>query len=263
MAISKNNLAFRNQLAEELKILKTVLLKENLPRKSIDSLDQAIKSLQKKDYLPKIPLGIDKFESTENSWGYSINNFILDVDLDGHTQYPKAVKKAKATLSVKITGEYSSDSEFNDPFKTLEFNLVIKGKSRKEKDHILALHLDKQPESKNSPIHAHPVYHFQIGGDKLKNLHDNGFNFGNNLILDSPRLMHYPMDFILGIDFLFSNFAPEIWRNIRKNPHFLKVFKEAQRRNIRPYFARLAQHFDFHVLPDGDWDSKAICPQFH
>ena len=47
-------------------------------------------------------------------------------------------------------------------------------------------------------------------------IEENGtpINLGDLMILDSPRISYHPMDLILGVDFLLSNFLPENWNNL-------------------------------------------------
>ncbi|KAF2327479.1 hypothetical protein [Flavobacterium nitrogenifigens] len=263
MTIDNKNYNYRLELANELNTLKAVLNSNQINKKSIDSIDRAIKRLQNKTDLP--PTKFDEKEGKELgtplSWGYKISDFTLEIDISNNIQYPKTVKKAILEFSIDLKGEYSEDGKgTKDPFKHLEFNIVIEGKSRGQKDHILSYHLDRHIEGGNPSNEVHPIYHFQMGGRKLSGYNSVGKNFGNHLILDNPRFMHYPMDFISGLDFILSNFAPVLWRKVKKDPRYIKILRNAQERTLKPFIASFANHFGFHTITK-DWNTKDICPQ--
>lgn len=263
MNIDKKNLAFRFELAKELDLLKQVLNRLNVNKKSIGSIDRAIIALRNKEVLPptQIDLTTKKPIPTPLSWGYSIKNFEVDIDLSSSIQYPKKINNAKLLFSIEINGEYFDfDKEIKDPFKHLEFNVVIEGLSRKGKEHILSYHFDRHIEGGNPSNEVHPLYHFQLGGRKLDEIKFRGKNFGNKLIIDSPRFMHYPMDFISGLDFVLSNFDPKLWRELKRNHTYINILKKAQNRTIKPFVASLANHFGI-SKNNGDWNVKSICPQ--
>jgi len=263
MTIDNSNYQYRLKLAKELELLKMALDKCQVNRNSIGTIDRAIKKLKDKKFLPptKVDEETNKVTGTPLSWGYNVSNFIIEIDLSNNIQYPKTVKSAILEFSIDLRGEYyDASKELKDPFKHLEFNIVVEGKSRRKKDHILSYHLDRHIEGGNPSNEAHPIYHFQMGGRKLGVYHSDGKNFGNHLILDNPRFMHYPMDFISGLDFIFSNFAPDIWRNLKRDPRYLKVLGNAQERTLKPFIASLACHYGFLNLKN-DWNTKDICPQ--
>lgn len=262
MTIDPNNKNHRKKLADELSLLQRALDSCGINKKSIGAIDRAIKSLKDDNYLPTIYDNKAKKDiGSALSWGYSIKDFVIEIDVSNSIQYPKTVKNAILQFSIDLTGEYYDLSkELKDPFKRLEFNIVVEGKSRRKRDHILSCHLDRHIEGGNPSNEVHPIYHFQIGGRKLGDYNINGKNFGNHLIIDNPRFMHYPMDFISGLDFVLSNFAPEVWRQLKKDPRYIKVLKCAQERTLKPFIASFANHFGFHVI-NNDWITKDICPQ--
>lgn len=263
MVIDKNNLAFRRELADELNTLKQALDSVGIEKRSIDSIDRAIKSLNNEKNLPPF---VDESlphlptKSSPLSWGYSIKDFIIHVDTSSSIQYPKSVKKATLLFSIDVVGEYNnSGNNFIDPFKGLEFNIVIDGLSRGSKNHVFSYHLDRDLKGKNPSNEVHPSYHFHYGGRKLKDYTNK--NFGNSLILDMPRIMHYPMDFILGLDFIMSNFSPDLWRKMKKDNRYIKLIKKSQERVMKPYFGAMAQHFGFHQRTHEAWPGQNILPQ--
>lgn len=263
MTIDESNYQFRMELARELGLLKVALNSCSLPKKSIDSIDKAINRLKNKTDLPqtRIDPSTGKPIGSPLSWGYDVNSFVIQIDLSNNLQYPKKINNAVLDFNIKVQGEFFDyKREYKDPFNHLEFNIIIEGKSRKAKDHILSYHLDRHIEGKNPSNEVHPIYHFQMGGRKLGGYKAIGRNFGNQLIIDSPRFMHYPMDFICGLDFILSNFAPDIWRKLKRNNNYVQILKNAQERTMKPFFAVMAGHYGFHSISN-HWSSKEICPQ--
>lgn len=263
MTIDPNNKSYRLTLADELTLLQRALENTSISRKSIGAIDRARKQLKDDKSLPptKLDEKSNKMVGTPLSWGYKISGFSIEIDVSNNIQFPKTVKKAILDFSINLNGEYfDSSKEFKDPFKHLEFNIIVEGKSRKQKDHILSYHLDRHIEGRNPSNEVHPIYHFQMGGRKLDGYNGNGKNFGNQLILDNPRFMHYPMDFISGLDFVLSNFLPTTWRQLKRDPGYNKILKSSQARTIKPFIASLANHFGFHTI-NKDWNTKDICPQ--
>ncbi|WP_296621549.1 hypothetical protein [Marivirga sp.] len=262
MQIDKSNYKYRLELANELELLKSLLFSANIQKKSIDSIDRAIRSLKDRNCLPRIKQDeSDEQIASPFSWGYSIKGFVIQIDLSGNLQYPKRITDASLDFSINLNGLYFDPSkEIRDPFSHLEFNIVIEGNSRKRKEHILSYHLDRHIEGENESSEVHPIYHFQIGGRKLDDYKIKQRNFGNQLIIDSPRFMHYPMDFIAGVDFVLSNFAPDIWRKLKRDPRYLRIIRSSQARTIKPFVASLAKHFEFHDV-NSNWICKKICPQ--
>jgi len=101
----------------------------------------------------------------------------------------------------------------------------------------------------------HPIYHFQLGGRELK---DTITDYGQALFLDSPRIMHHPMEFILGIDFVLSNFFPMIWNDIKKKPDYINVLTKYQKQFIFPYFKSIVEYFED---TSNSWNPREIYPQ--
>lgn len=112
----------------------------------------------------------------------------------------------------------------------------------------------------NEPENVHPRYHFQFGGNEVLNWIDAcEMNFGSSLFLDTPRLSHPPLDIILGIDFVLSNFYGEKWKNLTQDSTYRKLLAEAQERFWKPYAMSLASTWTNTIA--SDWPSKDIWPQ--
>jgi len=255
MEINADNYAYRMQLANDM-----LMLKHSLEKVSIEStsLNKAIKDLKNNSYLPVS----NEIVATPFNWGYKIENLIIHInDYDG-IQYPKAknIHRLKITLDVNIIGEYTNDKEtVIDPFKHLEFNLTAEGFNSKEKYHVFSYHLDRHIDIGNKPEEIHPIYHIQVGGRRMDK--QDGRNYGNSLLLDSPRIVHYPMDLILGIDFITSNFAPKLWKALRKDQSYVRLLIKSQKLAIAPFIKSLSQYFKLIGRTERCWKATDIFPQ--
>ena len=69
-------------------------------------------------------------------------------------------------------------------------------------------------------------------------------NLGNVLLLPTPRISHPPMDIVLGIDFVLSNFVKaEIYKKIQSNSQYKAAVRKAQEKLWKPYMLSLAHHW--------------------
>ncbi|MDN5048583.1 hypothetical protein [Aliarcobacter butzleri] len=149
-----------------------------------------------------------------------------------------------------------------DPFSQYSFNVVIKGRNKNNANSklIYAIHFDKhnfeEQQEGNTPHQTHPAYHFQFGGNKLED--EEKLDSGRALFLDAPRIMHHPMELILGMDFILSNFFPNIWNKIKPLPAYKKILKKYQKDFILPYFKSVVEHFEGTSTV---WNTQEIYPQ--
>src|SRR5690606_22390318 len=88
---------------------------------------------------------------------------------------------------------------------------------------------------------------------------EDGFNYGSTFQLDTPRIVHYPLDFILGIGFITSNFFPIAFELLMEDAYFIGLYKRYQDFFLKPYFHSIASHWNV----GGNsitWDRYKICP---
>lgn len=166
--------------------------------------------------------------------------------LDKHKRINKITQQDLEKLKNKITDEIIEKLEnaLSKLPKTGEHNEI----SNLEYQQLLSDNgLDKKSlslifELLESDNFAHPEYHFHFGG---KNLHEHRNKFGNILVIDSPRIMHYPMDFPLAVHFILTNFySREKRHNLVNNPTYIKIIKNAKERVLRPYFSSIVNNWD-------------------
>lgn len=166
------------------------------------------------------------------------------------------------TLNIKITEVTSSKNNIRDCIlrnkdgSHYSIQVIMTGKTKKNKSYKIAWHLDKHIRSANQQDgigkgFIHPEYHFNMGGFGVtKNIED----YGEVLMVDTPRLIHPPLDIILSIDFVLRNFYGVKVLNLLKSNKYKKLVKASQKRLWRPYFIALANYWDSHRFNDLEID---------
>lgn len=212
--------AFRKQLAAELRQLVSVL-DRNVSEVCFDTgpISQAASVC-----VNSKPYGAD-------SWGYQVDDLRFRVKTPQKVVPNTVGDYLNLVMNFKIQGKCSE--QLTDLIKLLEFTIVI---TSDDGAYLSSWHFDKHIVSDDGgdgePEDAHPLYHFQYGG---KNLAPLGGNHGGILILPSPRIGHPPMDVVLAVDFVLSNFAGIHWKDLREVSDYSKRLSEAQTKYLKPY----------------------------
>lgn len=170
----------------------------------------------------------------------------ISIPIEDTEKFPKRISHKNTTslmlyFDMEVRGDYDDLVNGRDPFDTYKFNIVVKGKNKNNDQSklVYAMHFDRHD---GTPPHlAHPLYHFQFGGERLAS---EGIDHGQALFLDSPRIMHHPMDFFLGIDFILSNFFPTIWKKMQRELSYIQIVERYQKSFLIPYFKTLIDYCD-------------------
>lgn len=182
---------------------------------------------------------------------------VKPIKLEIKGKFPKrmshtGIKILELEFDMNLDGNFEDAMAGKDPFSSYVLNIVLYGLDNSNMLYN-AIHLDRHDGSESNSVH--PYYHFHFGGNRLT---DNVENYGQILILDSPRLMHHPLDFILAVDFIISNFAPESWHRLKKNSNYISILQKAQKIFVEPYFRTLIKFFDGVSSP---WSHQELYPQ--
>jgi len=172
----------------------------------------------------------------ETKWRYSVSNLELRV------QAPQQSRPSNCdTLLIKINLDLEGDISLADVDNPTEMvlNLLIQSDSN---NNICAWHFDRHIQGSNQTVEAHPLFHFQHGGHAMEIYDDQ--DLGQLLLLPAPRFAHPPMDAILAIDFVLSNFAVDCWQKLREDTTYARILKDAQRRCWLPYIKNIASWWD-------------------
>jgi hypothetical protein len=241
---------FREARADELWRLSQILLEEGLIRDQ-----EPITSAASQANRPELIDGVE-------CWGYSFSRLeFLNIDIESNRHArPEGAVVMSIELSVAVFGPCLDDNDLSNPFTTLGVNIVVVGLSADgTKDLKCAWHFDRhiQKEGDPDPVLAHPIYHFQHGGDNVSQLND----YGKHLILDPPRIAHPPLDAVLAVDFVLSNYCGTKWSEMRIVNHAYKdLVAHAQERFWSPYALATAAICKTHAIIS-PWKVQNIWPQ--
>ncbi len=246
MKIPAKVMKFRSELASDIdKVFEWLKDADITIIGDVSSIISALKSSNAKT-IPN--------ESTKESyWGYELDNFVLKLTNRPRNTLPKKAKALEIIFDNHIVSDHEDLDSIKDPFKYLIFNMVILGRDKNKKQYINSWHLDRHLGGETKEAHA--IYHMHYGGAKL-----NGRSLGDSLLLDAPRLVHYPMDFILGIDFILSNFFPSEWDYLLNKTEYPMVIQKYQKYFLKPYSFALASHWNKNFGMPVEWASNDVCP---
>jgi hypothetical protein len=250
MAVSSKYMSFRNARAQDLRQMISIVEKVvggDIPSYKVHA---AISQLQDKEFIPKL-----KDESTDESvWGYDIEDFTLPLDTLKHA-IPTNIKKGEIILNMKLRGNIDDWDSFKDPFIELVFKVMVRGVG-KDKAYHFGFHIDRHNGS--SSKEPHPIYHLQYNFNPTES---SDINLGDLFYIDTPRIMHKPMDFILGVGFLTSNFFPTGFQILSEEREFVKLNNAYQKSVWRPYFHTLANNWKPFDERNIIWNPiQNICP---
>lgn len=132
-----------------------------------------------------------------------------------------------------------NEIDIDHMFNNYMFNVVFKGYGANEDEYYYSsFHLDYDPS--NSSNFIHPWFHLTYGGINVKNV-----DHGELMILPAPRIPVWPMDFILGLDFILSNFLDQerYKKEFIADSNYRSALKKAQDSIWRPYILSISHHW--------------------
>jgi hypothetical protein len=235
----------REQISKELRDAAMILEKARVCRDVGPLLSAANKTLR----------------SGGNNWSYGITNllfFVSDV-----TAYPPSLGEITCRLTVNAAGLCILSDDACDPMTSLEIDIILEASSPStQHKHLQSWHFDRHVGGTFDSVNAHPRYHFSFGGRRLEeHATESKIPFYDFLlVLDSPRLMHPPLDGVLALDFVLSNFAAQSWNRLRGQRDYVALMRGAQRRSWKPFASALLTHWPIGPknLP---WQCVDVCPQ--
>lgn len=210
-----------DEIAEELERLGDLLIQENFIKDS-GPLYNARAQLQK-DPNKYIITGLE-FVTTKGDF---IRGGVWDEDIE-----------IKMNAEVKVSGAF----EFHNVERMiidLEYICYDKDLTKECKG---CWHMDYHVYPGTVNNYMHPDFHIHHGGRNISGLED----FGRVVLLDSPRVMHNPLDAFLAIDFIISNFYPQsVWRGLRGHQIYKRIIEKAQHYWWKPYYENLASYWEY------------------
>lgn len=188
----------------------------------------------------------------ESSWGYDIAKQVFRIENQRHT-IPNDLFDISLELSLSVKGMCHNDNDFSNTLSELAVDFVIHGRNTTKQQFVNSWHLDKHIPGEENPQYAHPEFHFQHGGNLMRG------DYGSAIIFESPRIAHPPMDGILAVDFVISNFLGVYRGQLKDNNEYQNLLRSAQARLWQPYALTTASHWEKGI--DTGWTAPVVWPQ--
>lgn len=254
-AITTEVMTFRRDRAEDLKLLREAAQRAGLDIKDDHQLKIAIKKLEDDSHYFA---GDDGKTKDGGLWGYEIQPLIIELNEPPDHAFPD-VDQIKIHLNISFAAACNSWNDICDPTKRLNLEVVVIGFSNGVKKCIASYHLDKhvRKDAKDRGF-SHPLYHIQFSGGKIRRSSlASGLSFDDSsfMFLDTPRLAHHPLELVLAIDFLASNYLPKAWHDLKRDHRYTHLFKTYQKQLWEPYVHAIASRLKLGRI-QSHWDSN-------
>lgn len=166
---------------------------------------------------------------------------------------PRGTRPNVKMLCVILTINFQFDKNGISPDK-YNFCFEVSAYNGKEK-HKASWHFDYDTTSSSEYIH--PFFHLTYGGNLMDDI-----DLGKTVLFPAPRIAYLPMDFVLGIDFILSNFMNiDRYNNILAKKEYKAAVKNSQERLWKPYIQTIANHWDKRInLPPNYFKSTELIP---
>lgn len=242
--------SFRNARATELRRLAQILQREGVIN----------------DAGPLYSAEVECRKDKGSNWGYSLEGLIFR-PLSQLKTIPYPIEELSLRLTIDVKGICNDQIE-GDPFEDYNLQLLIRGSYKNQLDDSYKVvtcswHLDRHisnPGDGDSRF-LHPHYHLQFGGHALKEVVGDDQQFvGKILLIDSPRIAYPPLDALLGIDFVLTNFFTSPDLKFREEGEYANQLEAMQERLWKSYTKALASRWqpNHHLAP---WQCNLIWPQ--
>jgi hypothetical protein len=176
--------------------------------------------------------------SREPRWTYDVSQLLFRAPtFPGHR--PIDVDGLMVTVNVSADGHIRETASDADPLRSLAVDIVLTGTRRGSSNATAAWHFDRETGQPGESSNAvHPRYHVQYGGNRMKDL-----QLGETLLGDAPRLLHPPLDAVLAIDFVASNFLYERWQRLRDDQTYRRIVADSYAALWTPWFECVSAHW--------------------
>lgn len=250
MAINKNQKQFRIQRAQDLNLLADLIEKVGI---SSYQLKDTAKELLNFERTRKIH---QNDEVDYSYWGYKIDFLEIQFYEPPRHVNPTNIYPISAYLSIDLIASSESWGNLVDPLKKLEFNIEIKGDGPNNRKHQICYHIDRHQDSISDE--PHPMYHLHFGGNRME---FDQLDVGQTIFFDAPRVMFYPIDLVLGIDFVLSNFFPTYWNQLQQESVYISLVKDYYDALVKPFAHTLASKWTTYDPASIEWHPSLLFPQ--
>lgn len=149
---------------------------------------------------------------------------------------PRNTKPSVSSLAVILDVAFDEKTGTDIPVANYFFKVTVEGQDVYNNVKS-SWHLDYDLNDNQEYIHPH--FHLTWGGDAMKDL-----ELGQVLLLPTPRILYPPMDIILSVDFILSNFVKAcVYKKIQSNSQYRAALRNAQEKYWKPYILSIAHHW--------------------
>lgn len=183
-------------------------------------------------------------DDSSYTYSFSTIRLLIPKRFRPNHSIPNNLGGIEVILSIKddIVIKRTNPTCIEDPLSKLDrFNVIL---NCDKKYYTSSWHLDRQEPSGSTPSNIHPMYHLTFGGHYMEDLQEEGEDkFGRALIVRAPRIMHPPMELLLGIDFIFNHFIPKDELDLLSDPGYLDIIKELKKYFWLPFSLAIAKNY--------------------
>lgn len=231
---------------------------QNIVKKQASSLEGACVCLKKTlgdaQWLKKLEDAASDIRKRckGDDWVIDITDMEIPIETPRHLK-PKTLKdNLKLFVSIKMQGCGKSWAERKNCITSLGFKVTIVEKSRKDPSKLFhtGFHIDRTDDTDDSS-EMHPLYHVHF-------LNESVIDGTEALGMDVPRLMHHPVDVLLGILLVFANYNQTGYKKLLEDGYFMSLCRESANHILAPYFASLSLA-RWGTSPNGVFDIE-LCP---
>lgn len=187
-----------------------------------------------------------------NDWSVKIDDMEMPIENPKHLKPVKLNGNLKIFVSISMEGSGKAWKEKEDCIKSLLFKVVVLEKNQNDTQLFFqtGFHIDKM-DDKDKSSEMHPLYHVHF-------INESQIEGTDALAMDVPRLMHHPVDVLLGILLVYANYNQTGYNKLLQNGNFMALCHKSAEHILAPYYLSLSKV----LRPDGSITNyeKMLCP---
>lgn len=189
-----------------------------------------------------------------NDWSVSIVDMEIPMENTRHLRPGYLAGNLMLYVSICMDGCGKEWDEEKDCIRRLCFKVEVREKNRNDDDNYFqtGFHIDKV-QDKDDTSEMHPLYHVHF-------LNDSQINGVEVLAMDVPRLMHHPVDVLLGILLVYANYNPTGYKKLLADGGFMGLCRDSARHILGPYYTGLSRMHGLGVEGNIMEYDKSLCP---
>lgn len=186
-----------------------------------------------------------------DDWALNIIDMEMPIENPKHLKPGRLKGNLKMFVSISMEGRGKDWKEKNDCIKSLRFKVEVleKDQSDNQKYFQTGFHIDKI-DDKDDPLEMHPLYHVHF-------LNDSQIEGTEVLSMDVPRLMHHPVDVILGVLLVYANYNKAGYNKLKDDGNFMGLCRDSAEHILKPYYQGLSNILSGGFVTAYD---KSLCP---